>query len=112
MNAVDKLPLSTLLQETALRWRLAGTACPECHAALYTHQALGPLGMGYHRCPACHLNFVQRDSVMHLDRMTDQLLDRAARETPLISHPVRTVGKHDPVTGAVDPCAEPAPWKG
>lgn len=112
MTDVARMSLSQLLQEAALRWRIAGTACPECHGALYTHQALGPIGMGYHRCPSCRLNFVQRNSVMHMDKLADALLDRAAQETPLISHPVSTVARRDEATGALDPCAQPAPYIG
>lgn len=112
MSAIDRMHMDQLLTETALRWRLAGHACPECHAALYTHQALGPIGMGYHRCPACHLNFVQRDAIMQMDRLADALLDRAAQLTPLISYPVRDVAKLDPQTGALDPRGELEPWRG
>lgn len=112
MNAVDKMALPDLLSETALRWRAAGTACPECHSMLYTHQGLGPLGMGYHRCPTCRMNFVQRDGIQYLDKLADQLLDRSAALAPMIARPDQTVGKHDPKTGAVDQCAQPAPYVG
>lgn len=112
MNAVDALPLPQLLEETALRWRIAGTACPECHGALYTHQALGTIGLGFDRCPECHLNFVQKDAIMRTDRFAEQLLDRAARETPLISRPQPTSAKFNPATGATDPCEQPRPYIG
>lgn len=112
MTYVDKLSVPELFRETALRWRLAGTACPECHGALYTHQALGPIGMGYHRCPACRLNYVQRNSVHAMDKLADALLDRAATETSLISYPATDVARLDPDTGALDNCRQPAPWKG
>lgn len=97
---------------TAERWTYSGKACPECHGALYSHAALAPLQLGYSRCPNCHLNYVQRNGVLDIDRVADSLLDELARRTSLISFPSPHVAKHDPETGALNPTRQPHNYTG
>lgn len=111
-RAVEKMDTPTLAKECALRWAFAGLACPECRAALYANQMLAPITLAYHRCPACRLNFVQRDQIPSLDKLADEMLDELARRTDLISWPRHEFRRLNEKLGALDPVPQPEVWRG
>lgn len=96
MNNLTSIPTPDLARECALRWLLTAEECPDCHGALYMNQALGPLAMGYKRCPSCRINFTQINGITLTDRNADYMLDTLALRTPLISHPrIRYQREHE-----------------
>lgn len=99
MNQLASMDTPALARETALRWQLTNSACPECHCQLYRHQALAALRLGYERCPSCRINYVQRNGVLELDQLADAMLDELSRRMPIILRPAPMLAKIDPVSG-------------
>lgn len=107
MNTFEKMTLPELARETALRWRLVHRSCPECQGALYKHAELGPLEMGYERCPACRLNFINLHGLRITDAPSDAMLDELARRAPIISNPVPFYARQNPVDGSLEGTPQP-----